>query len=144
MDKIRVVADANVLISGLLWTGASHRIVRASENRQLALVATPAMLEEVQEALGRPKFARRLTSQGTSVTELMEVLLAAIEVIPTPPAPRVVKADPDDDKVVACAVAGGAAYIVSGDDHLLALRTHAGIRIVAPSVFWAAWMGGRP
>lgn len=41
----------------------------------------------------------------------------------------VVKDDPDDNRVLECAVAGKADYIVSGDRHLLKLKAHAGIPI---------------
>lgn len=51
------------------------------------------------------------------------------------PRKRVVSADPDDDIFVACAVAGQADYIVSGDRHLLDLGQHEGIRIVRPAIF---------
>jgi putative PIN family toxin of toxin-antitoxin system len=39
------------------------------------------------------------------------------------------KDDPDDNRVLACAMAGRADYIVSGDRHLLNLKAHAGIPI---------------
>jgi predicted nucleic acid-binding protein len=44
--------------------------------------------------------------------------------------PRVVPDDPDDDHVVACAVAARVDVIVSGDKHLLKLREYQGIRMV--------------
>ena len=47
----------------------------------------------------------------------------------------VIAADPSDDMVLACAVAGKADYIVSGDPHLLDLGEYEGIRIVSPAVF---------
>jgi predicted nucleic acid-binding protein len=48
---------------------------------------------------------------------------------------KIVAADPDDDAVVECAVVGQAAFIVSGDRHLLALGGHAGIRIFKAADF---------
>lgn len=51
--------------------------------------------------------------------------------------PKVVIADPDDDVVVACAVAGDADYIVSGDRHLLKLGEHNDIPILRPTIFLA-------
>ena len=47
--------------------------------------------------------------------------------------PPVVLADPDDDHVVAAAVAAEADLIISGDRHLLALRSHRGISILTPA-----------
>jgi len=47
--------------------------------------------------------------------------------------PRVVAADPDDDHVIAAAVAAKADLLVSGDRHLLAIGNHHGIRILTPA-----------
>jgi predicted nucleic acid-binding protein len=48
---------------------------------------------------------------------------------------RAVDADPDDDVVVECALLGGAAYIVTGDRHLIDLGQYASIEIVRPAWF---------
>jgi uncharacterized protein len=48
-----------------------------------------------------------------------------------------VVADPDDNKYLAAAVEGLADFVVSGDDHLLALKAHEGIRIVSARDFLA-------
>jgi predicted nucleic acid-binding protein len=44
--------------------------------------------------------------------------------------PRIVPNDPDDDRVIACAIAARAELIVSGDSDLLAVKEYQGIRIV--------------
>ena len=49
--------------------------------------------------------------------------------------PRLVPDDPDDDKIVQCALVGGASYIVSGDKHLLALKSYQAIGILRPADF---------
>jgi predicted nucleic acid-binding protein len=47
--------------------------------------------------------------------------------------PPVVGSDPDDDQIVAAAVAADADLLVSGDRHLLSLASHRRIRIVTPA-----------
>ncbi len=47
----------------------------------------------------------------------------------------VIKADPKDNIILECAVAGNADYIVSGDKHLLDLKEFSGIKILKPAEF---------
>ncbi len=49
--------------------------------------------------------------------------------------PHIIKDDPDDDHILACALAGRADLIVSGDRHLLKLKSYKGIGIVRPKDF---------
>ena len=51
--------------------------------------------------------------------------------------PSVVTADPEDNRVLECAVEGGADVIVSGDRDLLALGRYAGIPVCRPQEFLA-------
>ena len=96
------------MISGLLWTGTPNAIIEAADTGRAALVASPSILAEVRDVLGRPKLAPRIAALGTSVDELMESLIAAVEVIEQPTVEPVIGADTDDDHVLACAVAGRA------------------------------------
>jgi len=48
---------------------------------------------------------------------------------------NVIKEDPDDDKILECAVTAGSDYIVSGDKDLLELKKFRGIEIVRASEF---------
>ena len=43
---------------------------------------------------------------------------------------KVVNEDPDDDRILECAVSVGSDYIVTGDKHLLRLKQYAGIQIL--------------
>jgi predicted nucleic acid-binding protein len=62
----------------------------------------------------------------------MQRLLESAEVVEPPRTPRVVAADPDDDKLVAAALAAGA-VLVTNDAHLLAVAGHEGLRVVRPA-----------
>ncbi len=122
MAKTRLVLDTNVYISGLLWTGIPHRLIRLAEATDVTLGTTPAIMEELREVLGRPKFRLRIRTLQTSVSKVMESLLSIVEVVQDSPIEPVIKRDPDDDKILACAIAAQADWIVSGDDHLLCLK----------------------
>jgi putative PIN family toxin of toxin-antitoxin system len=139
MANARVVLDTNVYVSGLLWTGRPHDVLTAAETGQLVLVTTPAILEEVREVLGRPKFAARMSILSTSVNEAMESLLSLVQIIQEPKVIPVVPRDPDDDKFVACALAARVRWIISGDDHLLSIGRYKNVRIVTPQQFWMRW-----
>ena len=64
------------------------------------------------------------------------------EVIEPPPLPQPVCRDPDDDKVLALAIAAKADWIISGDNDLLCLGRYAGIAIIPPATALALIAGG--
>jgi uncharacterized protein len=139
MAKVRIVVDTNVYVSGLLWTGLPHDPLSAAETGHLTLVTTPAIIEEDREVLVRPKFAARIRTLTTSVDELLESFLGIVRIIQEPKVVRVVRADPDDDKFIACAVSARVRWVISGDTHLLTLQRYKSIRIVTPQQFWTVW-----
>ena len=55
------------------------------------------------------------------------------EVIEPPPLPQPVCRDPDDDEVLALAIAAKVELIVSGDNDLLSLASFEGVPIFAPT-----------
>ena len=127
---MRAVADTNTLVSGLLWHGNPRRVLDAARAGTLQMYTTAALLAELEEVLQRPKFAQRLSLAGvTSHTLVLGYAALARLVEPAEIAPAII-ADPDDDAVLACAVAARAEIIVSGDSHLLDLKEYEGISIV--------------
>ena len=128
---VRVVADTNTLVSGLLWHGNPRRVLDAARADKLQMYTTAALLAELEEVLQRPKFAQRLALAGVTSRHTLVFGYAALArlVEPAEIAPHII-ADPDDDAVLACAVAGHAEIIVSGDSHLLDLKEYKGIPIV--------------
>lgn len=127
---MRVVADTNVVVSGLFWRGNQHRLLEAARDGLIQLFTSAALLEELDDVLGREKFAARLRAAGATRRELVSgyAALAAL-VEPEKIVPTVIE-DPDDDNVLACAVAAGCEVIVSGDSHLLRLKQYEQLRIL--------------
>lgn len=127
---MRVVADTNTLVSGLLWHGNPRRALDAAHAGTLQLYTTSVLLAELDEVLQRSKFAQRLVLAGVTARTLVLGYAALAHMIEPAVIAPVISADPDDDAVLACAIAVPAEIIVSGDSHLLDLKEYEGIPIV--------------
>lgn len=130
---MRAVIDTNVLLSGLLWHGPSHALLEHARAGTLALVSSPALLAELADVIGRAKFAAILTRSSTSHERALAEVRQLAEVVESPPLPQPVCRDPDDDEVLALALATQVDLIVSGDRDLTDLREFEGMPIVGPT-----------
>jgi uncharacterized protein len=129
---MRATLDTNTVISGSLWHGPPHRLLKAAEPDDdfLELFTTSELLAELEEVLSRPKFAARLELANKTVREVVEEFANAAEIVIPERIEPVVIRDPDDDTVLACAVASQSDVIVSGDKDLLDLGEYQDIRIL--------------
>lgn len=130
---MRAVIDTNVLIAGLLWHGPPHALLERVEAGTLSLVFSPALLAELAEVLGRPKFDTILVRSDTSREQALAEVRQLGEIVEPPPLAAPVCRDPDDDHVLALALAAAADLIVSGDADLLSLGSFQGIPVVSPT-----------
>lgn len=127
---MRLVLDTNVVASALLWGGLPRRLLQAGRERRATLFTSPALLEELDDILRRHKFAKKIEASGFSVDGLVGRYAELAKPVRPALIPPTIQADPDDDQVLACAVAAHADMIVSGDHHLLDLQNFAGVLIV--------------
>lgn len=131
---MRIVLDTNVAVSALLWRGTPYALLQHILRHQHdQLFSSSGLLQELGKVLSRPKTAQRLLIIGRASHEVLADYADAVELVTPLATPRVVASDPDDDMVVATAVAAGAELLVSGDRDLLMLGRHESIRIVSPS-----------
>lgn len=122
-----------MLIAGLLWRGPPHMLLEHVRDGAVSLISSPTLLAELADVLGRAKFAAILTRTSTSRDESVAEVQRLAELIDPAPLPKPVCRDPDDDQVLALALAAKAELIVSGDADLLSLGSFEGIAIVAPA-----------
>jgi putative PIN family toxin of toxin-antitoxin system len=137
-----VVFDTNVLISAILSSrGAPFQCVALAKTGPIRSITCREILDEFAEKLF-VKFGYSEDQSRAAASEI-EKLSAIIGISHTVK----VVSDPDDDKVLECAVVGHATHVVTGDKkHLLPLGTYQGIRIVSPAEFLklVANAGGQP
>lgn len=125
---MKLVLDTNVLVAALVADGLCRDLVRRRV-RAHTLCTSEALLRELAATL-----RRKFRVNATDVPWLEEYRARALVVSPAP-LPKPVCRDPDDDLVLATAVAAQAEYIVTGDEDLLVLKAYAGISIVTPRHF---------
>ncbi len=122
----RAVFDTNVLLSAFVFGGNPERLFDLARSGELRLIVSPDILLEFAYVL-RGKFAWA----EEDIAEAIKAIGYASEL--TRPAETFeVVSDDADNRILECALAGKAEFIVSGDHHLLDLRSFEGIRIVRP------------
>lgn len=127
---MNIVLDTNTVISGIFWKGAPRQVLDLARSGTFMLFTSPDLLAELADVLGRKKFSARLEQANTSVEELVFGYAALAKTVRPNKIEAVIKADPDDDKVLACAKTANAEIITSGDNHLLDLNEYEGIKIM--------------
>ena len=124
---LRFVLDTNVCVSPYGFGGQPAILVRGAIGGDIELITSPALLAEL---------ARVLTDKLSFDVAHVEAVvgqLARVAVVVRPETRLAIIADEPDNRVLECALSGGADVIVSGDSHVLALREFHGIRILRPA-----------
>jgi putative PIN family toxin of toxin-antitoxin system len=132
IESKRVVIDTNVIVSALLFGGVPSKLVPLWKNGDIRPLASKEVIDEYLKVLAYPKFE---LSEGEINFILYHEILLYFEAVETEPGPVIIPDDPSDDKFIRCTEAGKARIIISGDDHLLALKFYRGIKILTPSQF---------
>ena len=127
VTPIRVVVDTNVIISGLLFGGEPGRIRDLWIAGRLVPLLSSETFTEFNRVLSYPKF--RLSPAEIKML-IEEELLPYAEVVDVTEDATGACRDPKDDKFLALAASGKAAYIITGDLDLLVLQLFRQTRII--------------
>jgi uncharacterized protein len=130
-DEIRAVLDTNVLVSAFTRPrGLVAPLWRAVQAQRYRLLISPALIHETARVL-RKDFQweeRRIIRRSKRLARVGELISPQVTL-------NIIGNDPDDNRILECAVEGKADVIVSGDHHLRDLKSYQGIPIVRPIDF---------
>lgn len=129
MNRHRIVLDTNVLISAILFGGKPRRVLDLVISGLVDCTLSTVILDELKDVLQRPKFG----FFADACFHLIEELHGACDIISPSVNVDVIRSDPDDNRIVECAVEAQAHFIVSGDPHVLDLGKFEKIRILSPA-----------
>jgi len=131
---MKAVLDTNVLIASVISTGVSHEVVVAGYQGEYQIVVSQATVAEFRNTLR--KYPGKFQLDTDEIETEMRTLQYFAEFVDPDEKISAVDPDPDDDKFLEAAVAGGVDYLVSEDSHLLDLETFRGIDIVDTETFY--------
>ena len=128
---MKVVLDTNVLISGIYFGGIPGKILEAWGARRFQLLVSTEILQEYLNV------AERLADRyaGVEYESILGLIIQNAELVQPSKLPEPVSTDPDDDKFLACALAGQSTTIVSGDSDLINVSGYCGIKVLTPKAF---------
>jgi putative PIN family toxin of toxin-antitoxin system len=125
-----VTADTNIYVSALVFAGLPRQFLLAAEDSRVRLSISDAIRQELRRIL-QSKFAWSLER----IDEALLQLEGCTELVQPSENLDVIRQDPDDNRVLECAVAARSRFIVSGDDDLLRLGKFREIRIMKVAEF---------
>jgi uncharacterized protein len=125
---MKVVIDTNVLVSGVFFVGVPFRVLEAWRDGRIHMVVSPDNIEEYR------RVGERLAEhfEGVTLGAFLAIVINHAEIVEPARLSGQVARDPEDDKFIACAMAAGCRYIISGDRDLLDVGEHAKVKIVTP------------
>jgi len=133
---IRAVLDTNILISALISpSGTPAQVLDLWRAERFLPLLSELILAELERVLSQPRLRRGYGLTAARIEELMNGLRRFAVVTRGEVEVTGVARDPDDDKLLACAVEGEADYVVTGDDDLLALGSYQGVAIITAAAF---------
>jgi putative PIN family toxin of toxin-antitoxin system len=128
---LRVVLDTNVLISAILFGGKPRQILEKAIRGEIRLCLSEPILEELKGVLQRSKF-----EYSSEIIQFILTELTGIADFVNPSETlNVVLEDPEDNRILECAIEAKANYVISGDFHLLKLRRYRNIEVVNVAAF---------
>lgn len=122
----RVVFDTNILVSAIISRGNEFLLLDAVSGGKLDLFISPSLFSEFFRVLSYPRLQKHLRAKE----ERIDKVLGLAFFVEPDDSVEVIREDPSDNRVLECALAAEADFIVSGDKHLLKLEKFRGIPII--------------
>lgn len=113
LGHVKIVLDTNIIISGLLSKASPPAmLLQAWPESEFSLVTSQHQIAELKRVLEYPHIPSRInTEQSLCILNNIESLSDILDEIPV----GNYSSDPDDNFILATAIAGSADYIISGD-----------------------------
>lgn len=133
---IKVVLDANQFVSGVITSkGNSSRILDLVKEDKIKLLISSSILNEIRRVLFYPHLKKIHKFGYHEIDEGLKKISSFAKFTTEGSKINAIKDDPSDNKYLECAVSGEADFIISGDHHLLNLKTYQGVKIISPAEF---------
>jgi len=127
---LKVVFDTNIYIAAFLRPGMSEELLNRALRGDFRLYTSPFILEELT-----CKLRDKAKAKPKEIKTFFEIVKPTVLIVNPKAISPVVRDDPDDDHIIACAQAAEAHLLITLDRHLLRLKQWKGISILHPKTF---------
>jgi putative PIN family toxin of toxin-antitoxin system len=127
---LSVTADTNIWVSAFNYRGNPRRLIDLAQNELIHLAISDTIIEETRRIL-----AKRFNWSPERIDEAEYQMRDISKHVTPTQTVDVVKDDPDDNRIVECAIEAGSDYLVTGDKDLLRVGSHGTIRIMKVAEF---------
>jgi len=131
----RVTLDTNVLVSATFWTGESFKIVDMIDKKKVHCILSDEILSEYNQVISSEEIMEKAAVKNLIVLKSVQKIISDSQIVFPKERLDAVKDDKEDNKIIECAKAGKADYIITNDHHLLKLKEYECIKIIAPKDF---------
>jgi len=133
---LKTVIDTNLFVSSIInKSGIPAKLLQAWQDHDFLLIISDQMLEEMRRVLQYPHIKNKYNLKDDDIAKVIDTIERFAVVLHDVEGVDVISEDPDDNKVLACAIAAEADFIVSGDKHLLKLGKFEDIPIMTAKDF---------
>lgn len=123
-----VTFDTNVLLSSTLWAGSvAQKLLFKLIRADIRIYSSEEILAEYRRILRRD-----FDYSDHEISYILEKVLSFVTLVEPTINIHAVKDDPDDNKIVECAIESSSNYIITYDKHLLNIKDFQGIKIIRP------------
>lgn len=125
---VKVVPDSNVWISAFNFGGVPRRVIEMGANSEIQLTISDDILSEIRRVQ-----EEKFKWSPKRLQYWQDDILTFTEKVETGQRVDVISDDPTDNRILECAVAAAADYIITGDKHLLRLLAFVNTQIIRPA-----------
>lgn len=130
MSKSIVALDTNIYVSAIFWSGEPYLVVQKAVKEEIVAFISEDIVKELRKVLSRD-----FSIDKKDIEEVVKAVLLFVHLIEPKEKVSVIKDDSDDDRILECALACKADFIITQDNHLLKLKEFKGVKIVKPKEF---------
>jgi putative PIN family toxin of toxin-antitoxin system len=124
---MRIVFDTNIYIAAALRGSFAEDIIKLAKKKAITLLTSKAIIKEL-----RSKLLSKFSKSEEDVDFFINTINQLAENVEPQEQVIAITRDPDDNKILECALTGKADLIVSADQDLIALKKFKGIAIIHP------------
>ena len=133
--EIRVVLDTKVWVSIFIKKTLGREFSKIFEKKDIKIYCSEPLLKEISKVLMYPKIIKLLDLARITPKGLIRIIAENSIMVKPEERVNVIKEDPEDNRVLECALVAKADFIVSGNRHLLKLEKFKNIGILTPRKF---------